>query len=252
MTGRPRALAFIDESGQRAMTAKSSDYFILSGVVLPEDRLTEAHAWLAGLKSDLRRQPHQVLHWVNYQAHGDRLRAAQMLGSQRFARVLAVVACKRHLGAGPTFTEDHAYMFAFRLLLERMSWLAQRKGLDLHYTLGHVRGFSKAQLREYEARLRVLPPEMCKIAWDYIAPEPSEIERPEKVELLQMADVAASAIGAAFNPDSFGNTEQRYIQQFAGRFDRGRRDAGDLASYGLKMLPWQNALKAAHPWVAAL
>ena len=70
--------------------------------------------------------------------------------------------------------------------------------------------------------------------------------------MLQVSDIIASSIGAAFNPDDFGNTEQRYVQAYASRFYRGRDDRGSLAKYGLKMLPWTDATRAAHPWVAAL
>ncbi len=252
MRHREKLLAFIDESGQRAMTKASSDYFVLAAVLMPEHRRPQAEQWLEDLRSDLRRQPGQVLHWKGYVAHKDRLRACQAFGTQPFARASAVVACKRHLPKSRDFTEDHAYMFAFRLLLERMSWLASERNMELEYTLGHVRGFPKAKLREYEARLRGMSRDDCKVRWDCISNTQSRIDRPESEAMLQVADVVASSIGAAFNADEFGNTEQRYIQAYAERFYRGRDDAKQLTSYGLKMLPWGEATRAAHPWVAAL
>lgn len=252
MSLRPRLLAYIDESGQRAITKSSSDHFVITAILVPETRRPEAEDWLARLRADLRRAPGQTLHWVKYSAHSDRLRASQALGQQGFGRVTAVVACKHHLPRGKGFSEDHAYMFAFRLLLERMSWLAAERGMELHYTLGHVRGFPKAKLREYEAHLRSMDRNDCKVRWDCISNEPSKIERPETEEMLQIADIAASSIGVAFNADSHGNTEQRYVEQYAHRFYRGERDRGLLTSYGLKMLPWNDMSRAAYPWVAAL
>jgi hypothetical protein len=252
MTGRPKLLAFIDESGQRSMTKNSSDYFVLAAVLMPERRRVEGEEWLARIRTDLRRQQGQVLHWKQYVAHRDRLHVSQEFGRQGFARASAVVACKRHLTHSRDFTEDHAYMFAFRLLLERMSWLADERNMELEYTLGHVRGFAKSKLREYEATLRAMDRNDCKVRWDCISNQPSRIDRPENAEMLQLSDVIASAIGAAFNQDEFGNTEQRYLQAFANRFYRGRDDRGRLTSYGLKMLPWSEPTRAAHPWVAAL
>lgn len=252
MTGRPRLLGFIDESGQRAMTKGSSDYFAIAAVLMPERRRAEAEEWLASVRGDLRRQPGQVLHWKNYVAHRDRLRVCQRFGQQGFARASAVVACKRELPKSRDFTEDHAYMFTFRLLLERMSWLAQERGMELEYTLGHVRGFPKSKLREYEARLRAMSVNECKVRWDHVSHTPSRIERPEAEEMLQVADIVASSVGAAFNSDEFGNTEPRYVTAYRHRFYRGRDDQKQLTSYGLKVLPWTDATRAAHPWVAAL
>ena len=213
---------------------------------------SQAEDWLEVLRGDLRRSPGQLLHWSKYSSHSDRLRASAALGAQGFARISAVVACKHSLPRGSAFTEDHAYMFAFRLLLERMSWLAADRGMELHYTLGHVRGFSKSLLREYEARLRAMPADNCRVRWDCVSARPSAIERPETEEMLQISDIAASSIGAAFNPDSFGHTEQRYVSMYRHRFYRGHNDQGRLTSYGLKMLPWDETTKAAYPWVAAL
>jgi len=42
------------------------------------------------------------------------------------------------------------YLYCFRLLLERMSWLAKARGGVVEYTLSHVRRFRIAKLREYE------------------------------------------------------------------------------------------------------
>lgn len=244
-----RLFAFVDESGQRSFTQNSSDYFVLACIAIPESRLPDAADWLVGLRSDLGRQPLDTLHWNKFPAHTSRLRASQALGEQGFGRALAVVSCKRHLQREPSFTQDHAYMLAFRYLLERLSWLARQRRMELNYTLAHVRGFPKAKLREYEAKLRVSE---NQIDWSCVSSVPSKIERPETVEYLQIADIVASSIGVAFNPDKFGNVETRYVHEYKDRFYRGWEDTRDLTSYGLKMHPWTDNTKAAHPWVAAL
>lgn len=252
MTSRAPLLAFIDESGQRAMSAKSSDYFIMGALAMPADRRPQAEAWLASLRSDLNRKPDELLHWIRYTNHAYRLRASQQFGAQGFGRAVAVVVCKRHLTKPPGFTLDMAYLFAFRVLLERLSWLAAERDMELQYTLGHVRGFSKALLRQYEANLRAMDSNKCKINWRHVSSLPSKVERPENEEMLQISDIIASSIGAAFNGDAFGQTETRYVQSYANRFYRGPNDSRNIWSYGLKMLPWTDKLRAAHPWVAAL
>src|SRR5215467_4719268 len=107
-----------------------------------------------------------------------------------------------------------------------------RRGADaVDYTLAHIVRFQIAKLREYEARLRA--DRNCSIKWDYL--RAGKIDQPHRVEELQLADIAASAIAAAFECDRFGNTEPRYLIEMAPRL---YRQAGNLTSYGLKMHPW--------------
>jgi hypothetical protein len=64
-----------------------------------------------------------------------------------------------------------------------------------------------------------------------------------------LADIAASATYQAFEPDQYGNTEPRYLQELTSRL--WRPPSRQLTSYGLKMHPWNDTTKAAYPWVAA-
>ena len=90
----------------------------------------------------------------------------------------------------------------------------------------------------------------CQMAWDRPDPAGGKIDQPNRLELLQFADAAASSTATAFEPDRFGNTEQRYLSEFAPRLYR--RGNGKLTSYGLKMHPWSDATRAAYPCVATL
>lgn len=243
----PRALhAFIDEAGQRSSSKYSSDHFILSAVLIDELQLPAAAALLAGLRTDLRRQPGQMLHWQKIRAHADRLHAAKSLGQAPWATVSSVVVCKRHLTG--QLNDDLAYLHTLRYLLERMSWLARDRGRELHYTLAHIVRFKIEKLREYEAQLR--RDTKCQVAWGAVSAHGGRIDQPSRVEMLQLADIAASATGAAFEPDIHGNTETRYLQELGPRLYR--RGSAPLTSYGLKMHPWSETTKAAYPWVATL
>ena len=65
-----------------------------------------------------------------------------------------------------------------------------------------------------------------------------------------IADVTASAVGKAFNPDQFNNTEPRYLQEMAARFYRYR--GRSIVKYGLKMHPWNDEIQRMYPWVSKL
>lgn len=240
-----RLHAFIDEAGQRSTSKRSSDHFVMAAVVIPEGRLEAVKDAQATLRVELGRRPQDALHWQNFRAHSQRVHAAKSLGRMPVT-VSAVVVCKRHLATGVP-DEHRAYLFTLRMLLERLSWMAEDQGAEASYTLAHVVRFKMAQLREYETRLRAIE---TTLKWAHLDPAGGSIDQPKRVEQLQLGDVAASAIFQAFEPDQYGNTEQRYLDELAPRLYR--RQGRALTSYGLKIHPWSVKAKAAYPWVAAL
>ncbi|MGH3841172.1 MAG: DUF3800 domain-containing protein [Pseudonocardiaceae bacterium] len=241
-----RALhAFIDEAGQRARTPASSSHFVMAAVVIADEHLASSVQVLAQLREDLGRRPGDTLHWQNLKGHSPRLHAAKTIGSQQWITVSSVVVCKTHL-SGSLLNDDQSYLYTFRYLLERLSWLARDQGRELHYTLAHIVRFKLAKLRQYETALRHVPG--CQIVWSALDPRGGRLDQPSRIEQLQLADTCASAIFRAFEPDDYGNTETRYLQELARCLYR--RGAAPLTSYGLKIHP-TNA-RAAYPWVAAL
>ncbi|MEU8190035.1 DUF3800 domain-containing protein [Micromonospora carbonacea] len=236
--------AFIDEAGNRSRGPKAGDHFVMSAVAIREPDLTTASQFLAALRSDLGRNPGDTLHWRNLK-HPERVHVANRLGQQGWATLSSVVVCKRHLSGTP-LNDDQAYLYTFRYLLERLSWLARDSHHELSYTLAHVIRFKLPTLRQYEAALRQTPG--CQIAWQVLGGRGGALDQPSRVEHLQLADAAASATWAAFEPDKYGNTEPRYLQSLANRLYR--RGSAPLTSYGLKFHP--NSTKAAYPWVATL
>lgn len=223
----------------------------MSAVIVRNERLPDAAALLAQMRTDLRRRPGDTLHWRNLKQHSQKLHFAQSIGRSPFLGVCSVVVCKRHL-TGTPLNDDQAYLYTLRFLLERLSWLARDfpPGRELHYTLAHVVRFKKAKLREYEGILRGAPD--CQIAWDALDPRGGRLEQPQRVEALQLADAVASATFAAFEPDGFGNTEDRYLRELSSRLWRRGTGPNALTSYGLKLHPYSDTTKVAYPWVATL
>lgn len=248
MSTRPVYYSFVDEAGQRSRSAASSDHFVMSAVVIPEKYLPAAAALLATVRTDLVRAPGHTLHWRNLKQHSAKVHFAQMIGgSAEFLRMSSVVVCKRHL-VGIGMNDDQAYLFTLRFLLERLSWLARDNEHTMSYTLAHVVRFKLEKLREYEAILRYR--QDCQIAWPWMDPRGGRLEQPNNLEMLQLADAAASATFAAFELDQFGNTEQRYLREMAPVLYRRGSGSSALTSYGLKLHPYNSATKAAYPWIS--
>lgn len=247
--GKPPLNAFIDEAGQRGTSKKSSDHFVMSAVIVADEHLPATLQLLADLRTTLGRKPEDVLHFQKFR-HPHRIRACQILAAHHPAATIAsVVVCKRHLTDTARLNDDQAYLYTFRYLLERLSWFAQTEGRVMHYTLAHVVRFKMKTLRQYEAALHSRD---TQIKWAFLDPKGGRLAQPENLEMLQLADTVASATGLAFNPDNFGNTEPRYLQELAPAMYRRGTAPNALTSYGLKMHPWNETTKATYPWVAAL
>jgi hypothetical protein len=239
--------AFIDESGQRGRTAGASPYFVIAAVVVRDSNVQHATEALAKLRSSSGRQPHQALAWKKL-TPGARTLAARELGRKGFLKITSVVVCKHYLPSSQLPSHHHRYAFALRLLLERVSWLAHEHGETFSYTISHITGYTMKMLRGYEARIREDPE--CSIRWECVS-GPGTIGAPRTTQELQLADLAASGIAAAFNPHlRTGLTDRSYLIDLRPRLycPPGR----ELSSYGLKMLPWDVACRQAHPWVSAL
>lgn len=157
------------------------------------------------------------------------------------------MVCKRALVATPLPSEHTAYLFTLRILLERLSWYARDKNSNIEYTLSAITRLKIAQLREYEDRLKGVAE--CSVEWSALRGR-GKIDQPGRVEQLQMADIAASAIFQAFEPDKFGNTETRYLEELAPALYR--REGGSITSYGLKIHPWNDATKPTYDWASRL
>src|SRR5207249_505892 len=132
-------------------------------------------------------------------------------------------------GRGKMPDDDFAYMYTFRLLLERISWFAQSKGVSMRYTLAQIGRFKLGQLRHYEARLKTIPD--CSVQWGSLDPSGGGINQPTRLEYLQLSDIAASATAQAFEPDRYGNTEQRYLAELRPRLYHP--SGKPITSYGL-------------------
>jgi hypothetical protein len=240
--------AFIDESGVRGISETSSDHFVMSAVVWRERNAHRATELLAQLRAELNRKPGQSLAWKYLKTHGERQHIARLIGEQPWLKLSNVVVCKRFL-ASQELMDDYRYLYTLRFLLERLSWLARDEGQGepLAYTLAHIKRFKIAKLRQYETALKN---QATQIQWASLDPAGGSMIHPEQREELQLADLCASAVAAAFEPTKFGLTERGYLEFLKPRLYR--RKGGLMASYGMKMHPWTDSTRAAYPWVTAL
>lgn len=229
---------YIDEAGDRGISAKSSAHFVTSAIAVRDSDESQARAELGELRRSLGRQPDQALHFQRF-SHSQRLKAAQDLTASCVHSIFNVVLCKRGFSEPPPGDVRHIakpdpmYLWAVRLLLERVSWHIREQGTDRAIvTFGHVRRFKVQKLHGYRAALQR---DGTGVHWPAFRGHPFKMGSPEKVELLQFADTAASALFRAVEPDEYGNCERRYLEELRPKLYR--RESGSVTSYGLKVFP---------------
>jgi hypothetical protein len=237
--------AFIDESGDPGTTPDSSDYFVMSAVAVRTQNLARLDALLAELREATGRRPDHVLKFSKLAPH-HRYMVTQILGRQRFVKAVSVVMGKRFFTSDFLRDSNVTYRYSLRFVLERLSWMAAESRAPLNYTVSHRRHMQVAQLRGYEQRLR--EDVNCRIDYEWV-PGAGQIDRPQRVQALQLADIIASATALAFEERNGRAPDRNPCQNLVGMMYCRR--GGSLASYGLKMFPDADMQKT-HPWVGLL
>jgi hypothetical protein len=191
---------YIDEAGDRGMSPASSAHFVVSAVVVADVLDAQVRAELANLSQQLGRQPGQVLHFRNL-THSQKVKATQDIATSSIAAITNVIICKRHLGgaAGPTGNTvyithaDPMYLWALRLLLERISWWIRDHGNGTSVvTFAHITNFRTHKLHNYRSALAMSP---TNIHWPSFAGNQFHFAGMASVRLLQLAvDCLATSI----------------------------------------------------------
>lgn len=176
------------------------------------------------------------------------MKACQDTARSQLAAITSVIVCK-HIaqqpfpGGGLAYISrpDPMYLWAVRLLLERVSWFIRDYGGGSSVvTFAHLTRFKGQKLHDYR---RALWHSATEIDWASFDGHDFRVDHPRRIELLQVADIAASAVFKAVEPDRYGNTEPRYLTEMASALYR--HPPGHVTSYGLKAFPTGQGTPAA-------
>jgi hypothetical protein len=231
---------YIDEAGDRGHHPASSKHFVVSAVIVRDLDESIVRGELASLRAALGRHPGHELHFRKL-THAQKIKACQDVADSSVATITNVVFCKTKLagqipgtgGVAYIKQADPMYLYAVRLLLERISWYVdEHGGGPAIVTFAHLRRFPAMKLHSYRQALMCSP---TAIRWNAFAGYQFRINTPNTIELLQIADSAASALFRGVEPDQYGNREDRYIRELAPKVYR--RGTGNVTSYGMKVFP---------------
>lgn len=249
-TGRAHSLflnmhsfhAYIDESGDEGFSFRdfpsrgSSEWFVLSAVVVRESLLAQASRALLGAIGPLEERRKNPIHFANL-THDQQSGLSFALGKMP-VRCIAICANKRKL------TDDHGlakarrlYFYCVRFLLERISWitrdhrvLGQGNG-SCRLTFSACKGLSYEKLAEY---MSVLQAGQTQISWAHLDAGKFKVLKHEDSIWLRAADIVASGVGRGLELSPAGLCEDRFarhLQQVV--YHRGN----NYSSYGMKFFP---------------
>jgi Protein of unknown function (DUF3800) len=229
---------YIDEAGDRGRASGSSEHFVVSAVVVRDENDAAVREQLNTSKALLGFQPETVLHFRKL-SHSKKVKICQEIGGFSVGCIISTVVCKRRLepfassGLSYLSNPDPLYLWAVRLVLERISWFVRDDGGgSALVTFAHLTRFKAKNLHNYRKALRHSE---TSIHWSSFSNHPFRINAPDKIHLLQVADCTASAVFKAVEKDPFGITERRYLAEL--RPVIYRYGTSPVTSYGLKVFP---------------
>ncbi|HET7231592.1 MAG TPA: DUF3800 domain-containing protein [Longimicrobium sp.] len=234
-------IAYVDESGDEGFSfPASSEWFVLSALVLRRQTELEAVKVLDGVKAMLRKEPRRPLHFRKLEHHQRVAYVSELARLKSRMRTVSIMVHKPSLIQVGTFTEKYLlYRYAARFLLERVSWLCRdhRRADDggdgtVEVVFSNRKNMSYDDLRTYLDVLRDLPG--SGIDWSVLKRDQVHSLPHDQRRGLQIVDAVASSYWYGLNPNQYGQTEDRYariIHPLA--YARG----GNYKAYGLKFFP---------------
>jgi len=244
--------AYIDESGITHLGERSSAHFVLSAVVFDERYREKAEAMRDHLCTySGNHVPRTHLHFRDIPNHGARRYMTHVIGGRNWLTIVNVVVCKRLIAENETPIEDVSaqYNYTFRYLLERLSWLAERRSTRLTYVAAELGTAPAEELARHEEILRQSSDPTISIKWNHLSNPAGRMAPIREEPLLELADLTASATAKAFEPDEWGFTERAYLRNLAPALFRSA-DGERVFRYGLKVHPTRAESRVAYSWAA--
>ncbi len=212
---------YVDEAGDLGLSPVSSRYFVFSAVVVSDANDGRLRSELACLREALGRSSGHPLHFVKF-SHSQRLKAVQSVARSSASAIVnavvekAPIAVRHDSEAAMTPRRNPVHLAGLRLLLERVSWwLSDSECEETIVSFGQLKGFGAEKMRDYRTTLEA--DVEADIRWQVFHGHAFRLKGVKELELLQVADIAASAVFKGIEPDRFGNVEPRYANELRPR-----------------------------------
>lgn len=223
-------IAYIDESGDEGI-GRGSQWFVLAAAIV---ELGKANSQLGQKLEEIKKQrialKKDVMHWSEL-SHPRKQAVSQELASQPFTICAVAVDTSHPRMQGTTLLGGRLYFYAFRWLVERITWFVADNSEN-----GQIRlrpenkgGISYGDLESYLQSVQGLPD--CQIRPGCILDVKPRTK--QQLPLLQIADTVAGAITGGLERQ-YGVVEPSYILAMRNLLYK-RKDK--LWGYGIKFMP---------------
>lgn len=247
-TPRKKALAFVDETGDRGTGPNASRFFSMAGVVVAEEDYAALSAAIIGIKARFGVEKAKPLHWKDHVKTFDRRQfVTRELSSIPGLIVNYVIFEKAAIPhtAGMRSDQSTFYNYTAGLMMERLLltgqyWPGQTR--DVRVSFGHVRGFDHDKTLDY---FRIKKEQgQGPARWSLLEGTPRFLAMSTNSG-MQAADQYAGMLSAAMNVDRFGGYEAQHLLSIKPQIRRS--SSGSSAGYGFKTMTQQVTLQS-YPW----
>lgn len=231
-------LAFVDETGDRGFSKKSSEYFAMAAVMFHASVQQDIKDCIVKIKIEHGIPPKTALHWRKHcRLHETKKYITQEIAKIEGITVIYVISDKK------TMPADHAkfYNIVAAYTLERILQNAMRFGKKVSVRFSHVKGFDHSKTLDFfhnrDWRLG---------DYNFLSEEPRWIAA-DLNSGIQMADCYAGILGSAMVADRYGNYEPLYLEKIKHQIRKSK--LGKISGYGIKAISADSDPKLFKWWI---
>jgi hypothetical protein len=228
--------AYIDETGDRGHSARSSRFFAFAAVIVADEDDLGLRSAVAQLRRDLTVPAGKALHWKEHvKTYSRRQHVARCLAQVPGVMLVYVAVEKATLPSTSGMYRDHVLFYNFaacmtieRILLAARDWHGGAR--DAVVRFGHVRGFDHSTTKSYFQLKAQTDP---WIPWERLRGA-VHFDNQAHWDGLQAADQYAGMLNVALRPDPFGGYEEGHLMRV--RHQIRKDNSGHSWAWGVKLL----------------
>ena len=237
MTNEP-LLAFVDETGDRGYSPKSSEYFAMAAVIFPVSVQQKVKDCIEKIKKEYGIPHDKALHWQRHcRMHETRKYIATELARLEDVTVIFIISDKK------TMPTDHEkfYNIVAAYTLERILKYAEDQNKKVSVCFGHVRRFNHSNTLNYFQNKN------WRLGnYNDLTDQPKWIPA-DTNSGIQLADQYLGILNAAMIADRHGNFEPSYMEIIKHQIRKSRH--GKISGYGIKAISADSNPKSFKWWI---
>ncbi len=231
----PLLRAYVDETGDRGHSGKSSPFFAFAAVLVADEDEPPLMAAMSKLRRDFTIPAGKALHWNQHVKTFARRQVSTVLAAVPGLMIIYVVVEKTAIPVSSGMYSDHEvfYNYAAAMVMERVL-LAARDwpggSRDVVVRFGHVKGFRHVTTKRY---FRLKAAASSWVPWNRLHGT-VHFDDQAQWDGLQAADQYAGMLNVAVSADEYGGYQEAHLLRICPQL---RRDAnGRSRGWGFKVL----------------